>query len=35
MVPLEMNKILEYMQNNPLKHELIENLNEWRYSSFA
>jgi len=26
--------ILEYMLNNPIKHGLIENKNDWKYSSF-
>jgi len=26
---------LEYMKNNPLKHGLVENIKDWKYSSFA
>jgi putative transposase len=28
-------RCLEYMQNNPIKHELVENEDEWKYSSFC
>ena len=27
-------RCLEYMQNNPIKHELVEDLKDWKYSSF-
>ncbi len=26
---------MEYMRNNPLKHKLVENLEDWEYSSFT
>jgi len=28
-------RCFEYMQNNPIKHELVENEEEWEYSSFC
>ena len=28
-------RCLEYMKNNPIKHELVENEEEWKYSSFC
>jgi putative transposase len=28
-------KTLEYMQYNPIKHGLVEDIKEWQYSSFA
>jgi len=28
-------RCLEYMKNNPIKHELVENEEEWEYSSFC
>ena len=27
-------RCIEYMKNNPLKHKLVENGEEWEYSSF-
>jgi len=27
-------KISEYMRTNPIKHELVDNINDWKYSSF-
>lgn len=26
---------MEYIKNNPLKHELVQNSNEWKYTSFS
>ena len=28
-------RCLEYMQNNPVKHELVDNMKDWKYSSFS
>ncbi len=28
-------RCLEYMKNNPIKHGLVENLEDWKYSSFV
>ena len=28
-------RCLEYMKNNPIKHSLVENLEDWKYSSFV
>jgi len=26
---------MEYIKNNPIKHQLVENIQEWKYSSFT
>ena len=28
-------RCLEYMKNNPIKHGVVENVEEWEYSSFV
>ena len=28
-------RCLEYMQNNPVKHELVDDMKDWKYSSFS
>jgi len=28
-------RCLEYMQNNPVKHELVDDIKDWEYSSFV